>query len=303
MLSSYPSIYNLGHKAVLDIFNTDNVVMEEKVDGSQFSFGLDDRGALQCKSKSANIDLDNPNKLFAGAVDTAKQLATAGKLKPGRTYRAEALCRPKHNVLKYDRRPTGDIILFDVDDNNQNYLLPAEKKVEGDQLGLEVVPTFHFGKVNSWEEFKHLMDRESVLGGCKIEGVVIKNYDLFGPDKKVLMAKFVSEAFKEVHRREWKNNNPTKGDVIQQLCDELRTQQRWEKAVIHLHERGELTDTPKDIGALMKEVSLDVLKEEKDYIVEKLFNFAWPKISRAIVGGLPQWYKELLAKQTFKEAA
>jgi hypothetical protein len=36
-IGSYPKIYNLGHKAVRDIFK-EPVTAQEKVDGSQFSF-------------------------------------------------------------------------------------------------------------------------------------------------------------------------------------------------------------------------------------------------------------------------
>ena len=36
---SYPSIFALGHRALAELF-LDPVVVEEKVDGSQFSFGL-----------------------------------------------------------------------------------------------------------------------------------------------------------------------------------------------------------------------------------------------------------------------
>jgi hypothetical protein len=41
----------------------------------------------------------------------------------------------------------------------------------------------------------------------------------------------------------------------------------------------------------MKEVSSDVLKECKDEILEQLFAYAWPKISKGITRGLPEWYK------------
>ena len=37
--NSYPSIFNLGHKAIQNLLTVD-VNVEEKVDGSQFSFGL-----------------------------------------------------------------------------------------------------------------------------------------------------------------------------------------------------------------------------------------------------------------------
>ena len=58
MIHSYPSIYALGHKAVADIFN-EPVLVEEKVDGSQFGFGIyeTDPGewAPRCRSKGAEL--------------------------------------------------------------------------------------------------------------------------------------------------------------------------------------------------------------------------------------------------------
>ena len=40
-LLSYPKVYNLGHKAITDLL-LDPIIVEEKVDGSQFSFGMID---------------------------------------------------------------------------------------------------------------------------------------------------------------------------------------------------------------------------------------------------------------------
>ncbi len=41
-INSYPSVYQLGHKAIQNIFDG-KVVIEEKIDGSQFSFGMINR--------------------------------------------------------------------------------------------------------------------------------------------------------------------------------------------------------------------------------------------------------------------
>jgi hypothetical protein len=52
----------------------------------------------------------------------------------------------------------------------------------------------------------------------------------------------------------------------------------------------------------MKEVSVDVYEECADEVKEILFKWAWPRISRGITGGLPEWYKDkLLAKQFDEE--
>src|SRR5688572_241222 len=102
---SFPQVYNFGHRAIQDLL-TGEVNVEEKVDGSQFSFGCfheydnllpdgvewrgNPRVELKIKSKGAMIYPDAPPGLFKGAVDTVKALFAEGKLTPGWTYRGEA---------------------------------------------------------------------------------------------------------------------------------------------------------------------------------------------------------------------
>jgi hypothetical protein len=173
-----------------------------------------------------------------------------------------------------------------------------EKAAEASRLNLEVVPLIFAGKVTTPSTLHELLERVSVLGGQKIEGFVVKNYKRFGVDKKALMGKYVSEAFKEIHGGEWKAANPSSQDIIFSLGEKYTTPARWNKSVQHLKERGELTNSPKDIGLLMKEVNVDVLAECKEEIKEALFNYAWPKIARRLTAGLPEWYKkELMALQ------
>lgn len=44
-----------------------------------------------------------------------------------------------------------------------------------------------------------------------------------------------------------------------------------------------------------------VLEEEADEIKTLLFKWAWPHISRRIVNGLPQWYKDRLLAASFPQ--
>lgn len=294
---SYPSIYNLGHRYIADLL-TVPVNVEEKIDGSQFSWGTTEDGEIMIRSKGAVMITDAPEKMFTAAVATVKELAPI--LHPGWTYRAEYLAKPKHNALAYDRIPKRNVILFDVSTGEESYLSYSDKQMEAERIGLECVPLLHTGSIANVEEFRAFLDRESVLGGQKIEGVVVKpsSYNLFGKDKKCLMGKFVSEAFKEVHTKEWKNTNPSQNDILDLLGASYRTPARWNKAVLHLTEIGALEGSPKDIGSLMKEVPADIEKECADEIKEKLYAWAWPHIRRKVVSGLPEWYKgELLNSQ------
>jgi hypothetical protein len=298
---SYPSIYAIGHRYLKDLL-LDPVIVEEKIDGSQFSFGkfLDETGAefLRCRSKGCQLNVDCPDKMFQKAVDTAKELFPILNL--GWTYRGEYLAKPKHNTLAYERTPNKFVILFDINTAEEEYLNYEEKKLEAERLGLETVPLVHLGMVDNIELFRSFLDKQSILGGQKIEGVVVKNYNRFGKDKKALMGKFVSEAFKEVHGGEWRKNNPTSGDIINNLILKYKTPARWAKALQHLAEAGQITDSPKDIGILMKEVPVDVLKECEQEIKDELFAHAWKHISRGLSGGLPEWYKDELLKKQFE---
>lgn len=321
--TSYPSTYQLGHKALEGLLS-EPVLVEEKIDGSQFSFGvfLRPEGSqpdvarvelpgfvcvkngetlyypyLLCRSKGAQLNLVAPEKMFQKAIDTARELAP--QLVLSWTYRAEYLAKPKHNSLSYDRVPARHLILFDVCTGAEQYLDYDAKATEAARLGLEVVPRFYEGLLYSQELFREMLDRVSVLGGQRVEGVVVKNYARFGLDKKVLVGKFVSEHFKEVHAREWKQSNPNSGDVVQLLVEEYGTPARWEKAALHLAEAGKLSGELKDIGELMREAPRDVEGDSADEIKEKLWRWAWPKVRRGIVAGLPAWYKELLLKRQF----
>ena len=304
---SYPSIFALGHRALAELL-FDPVIVEEKIDGSQFSFGMFERVAvcdeppelvLQCRSKGAQLNVIAPEKMFVRAVEVVSELP----LTPGWTYRAEYLLKPKHNALAYDRIPTKHLMVFDINTGHEEYLPYDQKAAECARLGLEIVPLVFEGVIESPEHFRSMIDRVSALGGQKVEGVVIKNYRRFGWDKKVLMGKFVSEAFKEVHGAEWKAANPTKSDVLVLLIESLRTPARWNKAIQHLREAGQLTDSPRDIGLLIKEVQQDIDKECSDIIAEKLVQWAMPQVRRGIVRGLPEWYKDELVKRQFEVAA
>lgn len=292
---SYPKVWALGHRQISELF-LDEVQIEEKVDGSQFSFGIFN-GELKARSKGAELIIDAPEQMFSKAIVTVKELAPI--LHDGWTYRGEYLQKPKHNALAYDRTPEKHIILFDINTAEEEYMSYEDKANEAKRLGLEIVPLVYKGKIDNIDSLMSLLDKTSILGGQKIEGIVIKNYHRFGADKKVLMGKLVSEAFKEVHKGAWRESNPTKSDIIQSLIVSYRTPARWNKAIQHLKESGKLDESPKDIGSLIKEVQNDVKTECKEEIMDALFSYAWPQIQRGIVTGLPDWYKEELAKSQF----
>lgn len=295
---SYPKIYNVGHAYLSEFFaNGAEITAEEKVDGSQFSFGVFG-GELRIRSRGQKLHVEAPEKMFVKGVETAKALAPV--LRDGWTYSGEFLGSAKHNSLTYGRVPEKHIILFEIRTGHEEYLGYDDKAEEAERLGLEIVPRIYTGPVTSPVELDALLDRESVLGVAKIEGVVLKRSELLcGPDGKALIAKYVSPHFREIHTKEWRKSNPTSSDVIGELAESLRTDARWHKAVQHLKESGELTGTHADIAKLFKEVQSDVWAECYELITETLVNHAKPRINRVVSSGLAEWYKALLAEGAF----
>ena len=291
-IRGYSSPFNLGHKMLAKLFDCESIIVQEKIDGSQFSFGLVN-GELECRSRNQSVLLDDAG-MFDKGVATASDLAHQGLLIDGHIYRGEYLMKPKHNTLVYDRTPRGNIILFDIDREDQDYIPYKDAIALADSMDLEYVPTWvHDGKP-SVEQLETWMQQKSVLGNTTIEGLVFKNYDEYGRDSKVLMGKYVSDKFREVHDKDWKKRNPGAKAFVAILVEQYATEARWAKAVQHLAEAGELENEPRDIPKLLKEVNRDVIEECEQEIRDKLFKHFWKQISRGLTRGLPEWYKETL---------
>ena len=296
MITAFPKIFAIGTDYIRDIFN-EPVEVTEKVDGSQFAFGRV-KGQLHLRSKGAQLYTANPEKMFAEGIAYVEQIQH--RLPDGIVFYTEYLKKPKHNTLAYSRTPKNHLILFGVMHISQKFYLNIDEYAE--MLGIEPVPVLHFGNIGNALELSSMLERESVLGGAKIEGVVVKNFErqfLLGGQPLPLMAgKFVSESFKEVHRERWGAEEKGKSRM-EVFFDSFRTPARWEKAVQHLAERGELENEPRDIGKLFKEVHTDIEAEEMENVKLFLWNEFKNELKRRATGGLPEWYKERLMERSF----
>ena len=292
-IPSYPQVYAMGHIAIEGILE-DPVIVQEKIDGSQFQFMVKD-GEYYCRSKGKDQSPPETDKMFLAAVNNTMTL----NLTEGFIYRGEFLGIPHHNALSYGRAPKHNVILFDIDLGN-NYYFPYEAvKEEANRIGLEVVPLLYEGSITNIDLLLDLLNRESCLGGTTIEGFVVKNYSRFGKDKNVLMGKYVRKDFKEKNIDAERKFNPRNVDILDFLVKVYKTEARWQKAVQHLRESGTLEGSPRDIGPLMKEVVADIERECMEEIKEQLFKWAWRKIERGITRGLPEWYKLKLLESSF----
>lgn len=71
VLPPYPKVHKLGVRENAGLFDQPGtIVAQEKVDGSQFGFGFRDG----VPSRTADIDMANPPKIFQAAVAAVKSL-------------------------------------------------------------------------------------------------------------------------------------------------------------------------------------------------------------------------------------
>ena len=296
MIKAFPKIFALGTDYIKEILDGE-VEVTEKIDGSQFGFGRLD-GELFVRSKGAMLHFEAPNNMFREAVN---YIASIGDRIPDNTvFHAEYLQTPHHNSLTYERMPKNHLALFSVSDSTEKFYNHEEIKSWADKLEIDAVPLVYKGTIENTDKILEMIGSDSYLGLAKAEGVVVKNYNkpflLGGQPIPVMCGKYVSENFKEVHRAGWSGEHTGRGKW-ETFKEGYKTEARWHKAIQFLRDSGELTESPKDIGKLIKRVMQDIEEEEKETIKEFLWKEFGTEVLRMSVHGLPEFYKMHLLKK------
>ena len=264
-----PSIPELNKSGTYRLLTPDKCcVVEEKIDGSQINFWLDNDGQLLVGGRRHMFSLDNPPPKYRLAVEHL--VLFQDHIKPGLTYRGEVVTERKQSTKEYERVPDGYIIVFDIQCADESFLTPVDRNIAVKNLGVEYAHCFHIGPVTAPLLIDIICERDSMLGGT-IEGVVVKDHDNYGPDRMV--AKFVSDDFQEVHVQDW-HHQPNPNAMITTLVQMLSTEARFRKALQTMEEDEVLTGTGRDIGELCKRVRDDVVKEESKRLTQE-WNEYW----------------------------
>jgi len=301
MIRAYPKVFSLGTDYIKDIYQGE-IEISEKLDGSQLSFSKID-GELFIRSKGQQIFPESVDKLFKNAVDYI--LSIEDKLPNDIIFYTEYFSKPRHNLLKYDRIPRNHLALFGVCDKTGTKFESKYFDLEKYAKIIDIEPISLIWEGNgdemSIEKIMKFLEMDSMLGGAKIEGVVVKNYGqpfLLGGQPIPLMAgKFVSEKFKEVNQKSWGKEKTSKGKW-QTFKESYKTEARWQKAIQHLKENGELKNDSCDIGKLIVEIKKDIGQEEKENIKEFLWKEFGEELLRYSTVGFPEFYKEFLLKKS-----
>lgn len=306
-IHSYPKIFAVGSDHIPYLFHG-SVEVTEKIDGSMFAFGLTRDGQLVMRSKGKEMFFESCEKMFTKAANYVSEIQ--GRLREldapqGITFYGEFLGGPSHNVLKYGRTPKNHIMIFGVMLGEGWINDYAEMQRWAAMVDLETVPLLHSGPLESVEALNAFFERESILGNEKLEGVVVKNFDqkcIIGQQVFPSFGKYVRAEFKERHAKEW-GPKFSEGNKLDIWLESFRAEARWQKAVQHLRDAGQLTNEPRDIGVLLKELERDLFDEERANIEKELFKLFKDQIARKARAGFPEWYREQLAKRAFVEVS
>lgn len=308
-MRKYIKVQHLGDKLISDLLEG-QVVVEEKIDGSQFRIEASANG-VRCGSKSVDFG-EEMDKNFKKGVELVMSSKLVGYDYGGHTFHifAEYLQSPHHNTLHYERTPDRHLMIFDVvdelADGSLSFYTPEQKRGFAGWLGFEAIPTLFEGDGSelTQERINEMLKTTSALGKETIEGIVVKNYSKFyDPVKFPYYAgmfkagKYVRAEFTERNNTEWK----AKKGGIEQFLESLAMPARWVKAVQHLKDAGQLSDNMADMRLLIPELMRDFEEEEKEDIKEKLYGMYRKQMLASVQRGFAEWYKQRLLEQQFAE--
>lgn len=245
------------------------VVVTEKIDGSQFKIHKDPQGVVWFGTKSRTI----PHDQFGGFINGTDALRELRWI-PGWVYFGEYLARPKQNKLAYDRTPPHNVILFDVMDETGAYLPRESVVAEAVRLGLMVVPLVRLDTL-PLDDFApdsltvaEWLREPSCLGGQTLEGVVAKVYH---EDGRLEQVKVVRTDFQEVGKKAVATGDVM--DRVNAVGTAYLSSARWDKALQTVRDSGDLTGTKKDIGTCFRALNADLLTDCRPEMEQALAHY------------------------------
>ena len=109
-MESYQKIQQPYKEEVKDIYDG-YVIIEEKLDGSQFRIEINTDGSINCGSHHQDMVIDGDFKL---GVDNAQHIFANYKPEVKMTIFCEYFKKPKQNTIAYAKLPIHNLIIFDV---------------------------------------------------------------------------------------------------------------------------------------------------------------------------------------------
>lgn len=254
----------------------DSIVVQEKIDGANFSIRYDnENNCIKAFSRKKELDFNNT---LRGAWNWSQSLDVE-KVKNvlGNNLILFAEWLVPHTV-KYPNDKYNHAYCYDVFNVDTNEYL-TQDKVESivKALDLTYVPVFYVGEFISWEHIKEFVGKTE-MGGEYGEGVVVKNQTkLNNPNTRLpFYIKIVCDTFCETKgHRESKPVDMEKmaeRERLQSITETIVTNARVQKLVNKMVDNGILREDwdahdmsiiTKNIG---KEIYYDCVKEEPETV-------------------------------------
>lgn len=265
----------------------DHIVIQEKIDGANFSIRYDEETDSVAAFSRKNL-LNFKNNL-RGAYewsqklnkDLVKEVLGNNKVLFGEWLVPHTIVYPKeryHNAYFYD--------VYDLE--KEGYLPQNEVKEIVDRMNLIYVPVFYDGEFTSWEDVRKFVGRTE-LDGELGEGVVVKNQArLNDPNTKLpFYTKIVTEKFSEhMKQRVVDPEKLAERERLNTIAETIVTRARVEKILNKLVDEGIIPEDwdEHDMSTIAKNLSKrvyeDCVKEESE-TVEQVGEF-FGKIASSI---------------------
>ena len=271
----YPEIERLGMDDNKDIllFPEDTLVIEEKVDGGNGSFWLEDDG-IHFGSRNRDLTLLGDAKTFAKYQMELRELLENQdeKINPDYVYYVEWM--QKHTI-NYTNIPS--FIGLDIRLKHQinaegfgMFLGRDTREQEFKRLNIENVPIVWRGTGIELKKLNiiDLISKSKYYDG-KAEGIVIKNYCRKHPrENHQLYAKVVTDEFKEDNKAVFGSVRQKNTDT-QKIIEEFATVARIRKAILKFVNEDNMKLDLKLMHKVPTYVIKDILKEEFNNIFNK----------------------------------
>lgn len=253
----FMNIPNFEEKFLFMFSKEDNIVVQEKIDGSNTHVNVcgDD---FQCYSN--NYKLNSKNHLQGFWYWCRDHVAQVPKQYHGLEIYGEWLV-PHHCEYPVDRY--GNFYVFDVMENGEYW---TQDKVEAlaKECNFTYAPVLYSGKFESWKSIMSFVGMTR-LGGSQGEGVVVKNQTTLNSTEKQFYIKIVDVAFQETNKARKVIKTVNMDRVLQMeeellLSESIVTLPRVRKIILKLVDSTEL---PGEWNALDE---IELLKIVKTYV-------------------------------------
>lgn len=298
--TQYPKIRTLGHEENKNIFADpeDLIVIQEKMDGSNFRFYKSPEGKIIFGSRSTTLVEQGDHiyqKQFNRCIKyvSEKLYANIDSVPEGYIFYGENMIK---HTLDYQWDNIPPFLGFDIYDiKNDCWVSPEWVALKLTTLEIFLVPCVDVVKAaDVVVPTDDNVPESRWAAGHKVEGLVYKNYS------KGIFAKYVREEFKEKNADVF-GGTPKLGEGEEAVfCLRYCTNARIDKQIFKLIDEGNKLDLPL-MEYLPRRVWRDIWEEEWEEIISgKVKNIDFAECRRIIARRCLSVLKQIIATQAIQ---